>query len=147
MKRSIKRNNTPKAFAGAAFAIGSAIASLAGSAIGAINTRKQLEEQRKQQEYQNAVASAQSMTEYLNGNQALQDNYERQNRMIAKCGGRKKMMYGGGNSSTGVLNQGVTSQFPLIPIEDGLYYDNSRKHENGGNRIKKNGKTILEEEK
>lgn len=147
MRKSIKRNNPPKAFAGAAVAIGSAIASLIGSGISAYNAKKNADAQRREQEYQNSLISAQSMTDAMNQSQALQDTYDRQTRMIVRCGGRRKMKYGGSNSSTGRMEQGVTSQFPLIPIAPGLYYDNSRKHESGGNKIKKNGKTILEEEK
>lgn len=147
MRRSIKRNNPPKAFAGAAFAIGSAITSLLGSTISSIGAKRQADAQRREQEYQNALVSAQSMTDAMNQSQALQDTYDRQNRMIVRRGGRRKMKYGGGYSSTGRMEQGVTSQFPLIPIAPGLYYDDSRRHESGGNKIKKNGKTVFEEEK
>lgn len=152
MKRSIKRNNRPEAGFGLAAAIISAVASLASSGIGAMNANKSRKQQRRIQEYNNALASSENINQNIEQSLDNQTELERQGNVIARKGCRRKLKYGG--SSTGVRNQirltpnvVADAKGNFIEIQPGVFYSpNGPSHEQGGinvDKLTKGGKKPL----
>lgn len=151
MKRSIKCNR-PKADFGLSAAIIGAIASMASAGIGAIGAKKARKQQAEIENYNNALVASENLSE--NAQQSLdnQIELERQNNIKVRCGGRRKLRYGG--SSTGVKNQVKLSpnvvadaKGNFIEIQPGVFYSpNGPSHEQGGinvDKLTKGGKKAL----
>lgn len=138
MKRSIKRNNRPEASFGLAAAIISAVASLASSGIGVMNANKSRQQQRRIQEYNNALTSSENINENIEQSLDNQTELERQGNVIARKGCRRKLKYGG--SSTGVRNQVyltnnvvADAKGNFVEIQPNVFYSNNGPtHEQGG---------------
>lgn len=151
MKRSIKCNR-PKADFGLSAAIIGAIASMASAGIGAIGAKKARKQQAEIENYNNALVASENLSE--NAQQSLdnQIELERQNNVKVRCGGRRKLRYGG--SSTGVRNQirltpnvVADAKGNFIEIQPGVFYSpNGPSHEQGGinvDKLTKGGKKAL----
>lgn len=151
MKRSIKCNR-PKADFGLSAAIIGAIASMASAGIGAIGAKKARKQQAEIENYNNALVASENLSE--NAQQSLdnQIELERQNNIKVRCGGRRKLRYGG--SSTGVKKQVKLSpnvvadaKGNFIEIQPGVFYSpNGPSHEQGGinvDKLTKGGKKAL----
>ena len=152
MKRSIKRCNRPQADFGLTAAIISAVASLASSGIGAMSANNSRKQQRRIQEYNNALASSENINENIEQSLDNQTDLERQGNVIARKGCRRKLKYGG--SSTGVRNQirltpnvVADAKGNFIEIQPGVFYSpNGPSHEQGGinvDKLTKGGKKPL----
>lgn len=151
MKRSIKCNR-PKADFGLSAAIIGAIASMASAGIGAIGAKKARKQQAEIENYNNALVASENLSE--NAQQSLdnQIELERQNNVKVRCGGRRKLRYGG--SSTGVKKQirltpnvVADAKGNFIEIQPGVFYSpNGPSHEQGGinvDKLTKGGKKAL----
>lgn len=151
MKRSIKCNR-PKADFGLSAAIIGAIASMASAGVGAIGAKKARKQQAEIENYNNALVASENLSE--NAQQSLdnQIELERQNNIKVRCGGRRKLRYGG--SSTGVKKQVKLSpnvvadaKGNFIEIQPGVFYSpNGPSHEQGGinvDKLTKGGKKAL----
>lgn len=151
MKRSIKCNR-PKADFGLSAAIIGAIASMASAGIGAMGAKKARKQQAEIENYNNALVASENLSE--NAQQSLdnQIELERQNNVKVRCGGRRKLRYGG--SSTGVKKQVKLSpnvvadaKGNFIEIQPGVFYSpNGPSHEQGGinvDKLTKGGKKAL----
>lgn len=143
MKKSIKRNNPPKAFLGTAMAIASAISSIAGSAISASNARRANREQVRMQNHLNAIDEGNALSELYNGQYANQEELDRMSNMEYKYGGKRKLKYGGHSSTGGVSQVSVGSDITAENKGDwyqpqpGFYLNiNGPSHEQGGINIK-----------
>ena len=152
MKRSIKRCNRPQAGFGIAAAIISAVASLASSGIGAMSANNSRKQQRRIQEYNNALASSENINENIEQSLDNQTELERQGNVIARKGCRRKLKYGG--SSTGGRNQVylannvvADAKGNFVEIQPGVFYSpNGPSHEQGGinvDKLTKGGKKAL----
>ena len=152
MKRSIKRCNRPQADFGLTAAIISAVASLASSGIGAMSANNSRKQQRRIQEYNNALASSENINQNIEQSLDNQTDLERQGNVIARKGCRRKLKYGG--SSTGVRNQirltpniVADAKGNFIEIQPGIFYSpNGPSHEQGGinvDKLTKGGKKAL----
>lgn len=151
MKRSIKCNR-PKADFGLSAAIIGAIASMASAGVGAIGAKKARKQQAEIENYNNALVASENLSE--NAQQSLdnQIELERQNNVKVRCGGRRKLRYGG--SSTGVKNQihltpnvVADAKGNFVEIQPGVFYSpNGPSHEQGGinvDKLTKGGKKAL----
>lgn len=151
MKRSIKCNR-PKADFGLSAAIIGAISSMASAGIGAIGAKKARKQQAEIENYNNALVASENLSE--NAQQSLdnQIELERQNNIKVRCGGRRKLRYGG--SSTGVKKQVKLSpnvvadaKGNFVEIQPGVFYSpNGPSHEQGGinvDKLTKGGKKAL----
>lgn len=151
MKRSIKCNR-PKADFGLSAAIIGAIASMASAGIGAIGAKKARKQQAEIENYNNALVASENLSE--NAQQSLdnQIELEKQNNVKVRCGGRRKLRYGG--SSTGVKKQirltpnvVADAKGNFIEIQPGVFYSpNGPSHEQGGinvDKLTKGGKKAL----
>lgn len=137
MKRSIKCNR-PKADFGLSAAIIGAIASMASAGIGAIGAKKARKQQAEIENYNNALVASENLSE--NAQQSLdnQIELERQNNVKVRCGGRRKLRYGG--SSTGGRNQVylannvvADAKGNFVEIQPNVFYSNNGPtHEQGG---------------
>ena len=152
MKRSIKRCNRPQADFGLTAAIIAAVASLASSGIGAMSANNSRKQQRRIQEYNNALASSENINQNIEQSLDNQTELERQGNVIARKGCRRKLKYGG--SSTGVRNQirltpnvVADAKGNFIEIQPGVFYSpNGPSHEQGGinvDKLTKGGKKPL----
>lgn len=152
MKRSIKRCNRPQADFGLSAAIIGAIASMASAGIGAIGAKKARKQQAEIENYNNALVASENLSE--NAQQSLdnQIELERQNNVKVRCGGRRKLRYGG--SSTGVKSQihltpnvVADAKGNFVEIQPGVFYSpNGPSHEQGGinvDKLTKGGKKAL----
>ena len=138
MKRSIKRCNRPQADFGLTAAIISAVAALASSGIGAMSANNSRKQQRRIQEYNNALASSENINENIEQSLDNQTELERQGNVIARKGCRRKLKYGG--SSTGGRNQVylannvvADAKGNFVEIQPNVFYSNNGPtHEQGG---------------
>lgn len=151
MRQSIKHNR-PKADFGLTAAIVGAIASMASAGVGAMSAKKARKQQAEIENYNNALVASENLSE--NAQQSLdnQIELERQNNVKVRCGGRRKLRYGG--SSTGVKKQVKLSpnivadaKGNFIEIQPGVFYSpNGPSHEQGGinvDKLTKGGKKAL----
>lgn len=155
MRQSIKHGR-PKAFAGLATALISAAASLASAGIGAVNAKKARRQQADIENYNNALVASENLSQNVEQGLDNQIELERQTNVVAKCGGRRKLKYGG--SSTGVKQQVKLSpnivadaDGNFIEVQPGVFYSpNGPSHERGGinvDKLSKGGKkAVLEME-
>lgn len=152
MKRSIKRCNRPQADFGLTAAIIAAVASLASAGVGAMSANNSRKQQRRIQEYNNALASSENINQNIEQSLDNQTELERQGNVIARKGCRRKLKYGG--SSTGVRNQihltpnvVADAKGNFIEIQPGVFYSpNGPSHEQGGinvDKLTKGGKKAL----
>lgn len=155
MRQSIKHDR-PKADFGLTAAIISAVASMANAGIGAMNAKKARRQQADIENYNNALVASENLTQNVEQGASNQLELERQTNVVAKCGGRRKLKYGG--SSTGVKKQVQLSPNVVadaagnfVEIQPGVFYSpNGPSHERGGinvDKLTKGGKkAVLEME-
>lgn len=110
----LNNGRRPKAWVGAAIGAASSIlGSIFSSNSQERLMREQMEEQRRLREHDNALKTAQSLTQSLNLQQDAQKEYEDRFRINYKCGGRRKLANGAK----------ITDGGPVLNLSTGgLYY-------------------------
>lgn len=110
----LNNGRRPKAWVGAAIGAASSIlGSIFSSNSQERLMREQMEEQRRLREHDNALKTAQSLTQSLNLQQDAQKEYENRFRINYKCGGRRKLANGAK----------ITDGGPVLNLSTGgLYY-------------------------